>query len=144
MRRNVVFAACLGLVIGITACQDQKNDPTGPTALSMSKAETQQRKFTRGATLRGLPAGVRISDLGDPAVVPTTCDDNTAINDYFLTRAFEIPLPTLILLINRWADLVPTYEALLFQTKDDASFFGYNGEYDQRMKKTERDVKRFW
>ena len=87
-----------------------------------------------------------MSDLNDPsrAVVPTTCDDNTALTQYFLTRAFQIPLPNLILLLNRFADLVPTYEALLFQTRDDDTFFGYNGEYNQRMKKTERDVKRFW
>ncbi len=78
------------------------------------------------------------------AVVPTTCDDNTPINDYFLQRAFEIPLPNLILLINRWADQVPTYEALLFQTTATPQYFGYNGEYTQRMTKTERDVKRFW
>ena len=76
--------------------------------------------------------------------VPTTCDDNTALTTWFLDRAFEIPLPTLILLINQWADLVPTYEALLFQTRDSDTFFGYNRECNQRMRKTERDVKRFW
>jgi hypothetical protein len=143
MRRKVVLAACLAVALGATACQDQdqKNELTGP---SMGKAQVRQQEFTRGAALRGLPGGMRVSDLGSPAVVPTTCDDNTALNNYFLDRAFEIPLPTLILLINRWTDLVPTYEALLFQTRDDATFFGYNGEYTQRMNKTERDVKRFW
>ena len=67
-----------------------------------------------------------------------------AINDFFLTRAFQIPFPKLVLLINDWADLVPTYEALIFQTTATPQFFGYNGEYTQRMKKTEKDVKRFW
>jgi hypothetical protein len=145
MRRHVLFTACLAVALAATACQDQQQ-PNDLTAPSLKTAERQQPGFTRGATLRKLPARLRVSDLNDPsrAVVPTTCDDNTALVQYFLTRAFEIPLPTLILLINRFADLVPTYEALLFQTRDDDTFFGFNGEYDHRMNKTERDVKRFW
>jgi len=142
MRRNVLLITGLAAALAVTACQeDQKPDPTAP---SLGTTPTQQSGFTRGAPLRGLPARVRVSDLADPAVVPTTCDDNTAINDFFLTRAFQIPLPSLILLINRWADLVPTYEALLFQERNAQTYFGYNGEYNQRMDKTERDVKRFW
>jgi hypothetical protein len=145
MRRHVLYTACLAVALVATACQDQDqaNDLTAP---SMKTAERQQPGFTRGAKLRKLPARLRVSDLSDPsrAVVPTTCDDNTALTQYFLTRAFQIPLPNLILLINRFADLVPTYEALLFQTRDDDTFFGYNGEYNHRMDKTERDVKRFW
>ena len=145
MRRNVLFTAGFAAALLVTACQDQ-NQQTDPTAPSLSTARTAKTGFTRGAELRGLPSGVRVSDLADPgrAVVPTACDDNTQINDYFLTRAFQIPLPTLILLINRWTDLVPTYEALLFQTRDSDTYFGYHGEYTQRMHKIEKDVKRFW
>jgi hypothetical protein len=109
-------------------------------------AELKQSGFTRDASRLKLPASVRVSDLLDPSrvVVPTTCSDDTPVINYFLDRAFEIPFPTLILLINRWADLVPSYEALIFQTKATPQYFGYNGEYNQRMRKTERDVKRFW
>ncbi|HEX6616712.1 MAG TPA: hypothetical protein VF046_10440 [Gemmatimonadales bacterium] len=145
MKGNVLFTAGLAAALLVTACQDQ--DPqTDPTAPSLSTAPTARTAFTRGAELRGLPPGVRVSDLAEPgrAVVPTACDDNTQINAYFLDRAFEIPLPSLILLLNRWADLVPTYESLLFQTRDESTFFGYNGEYTQRMHKVEKDVKRFW
>ena len=144
MRRNVLFTAGLAAALLVTACQDQdqKNDLTGPSM----KAQQQQPSFTRGATLRRLPRGVRVSDLAEPgrAVVPTTCDDNTPFVQYFLTRAFEIPLPSLILLLNRFADLVPTYEALLFQTRNRDTFFGYDGTYTHRMNKVERDVKNFW
>jgi hypothetical protein len=137
--------AGLAAALVTTACQDQdqKNDVAGP---SLQTAQSQQGGFTRGAELRQLPPGLRVSDMADPgrAVVPTTCDDNTALNDYFLTRLFEIPTSSFLLLFNRWADLVPTYEALLFQTRDANTYFGYNGEYTQRMHKTERDVKQFW
>jgi hypothetical protein len=145
MRRHVLFTACLAVTLAATACQDQQQ-PNDLTAPSLKTAERQQPGFSRGAELRKLPARIMVSDMMDPsrAVVPTTCDDNTVLVNWFLDRAFEIPLPTLILLINRFADLVPTYEALLFQTRDNDTFFGYNGEYDHRMDKTERDVKRFW
>jgi hypothetical protein len=148
MRTNVVLAVCLAVALGATACSDQNQDRelTGPSmGKAQIKQQPQQQQFTRGAEIRGLPRGIRVSDLPDPshAVVPTTCED-TPFGDYFLARAFEIPLPTLILLLNRLADQVPTYEALLFGLKDNSTFFGYNGEYDHRMDKTERDVKRFW
>jgi len=144
MRRNLLFIAGLAAALTVTACQDQsqKNDLTGPS-LGAKKQPTQ---FSRGTTLRRLPRGARVSDLAIPgrAVVPTTCDDNTPFVQYFLNRAFEIPLPSLILLLNRFADLVPTYEALLFETRNRQTFFGYDGSYTQRMTKVERDVKKFW
>ena len=145
MRRNVRLTAWLAVALGTTACQDQdqKNELTAP---ALGRVELQQSGFTRDPSLLKLPASVRVSDLRDPsrAVVPTACSDDTPVFNYFLDRAFQLPLPTLILLINRWADLVPTYEALLFQTNATPQYFGYNGEYNQRMAKTERDVKRFW
>ena len=145
MRRNVLLAACLVVALGTTACQDREpqNDMTSPT---VGTAELQQSDFTRDPSLLKLPATVRVSDLRDPsrAVVPTACDDDTPVFNYFLERAFQIPLPTLTLLINRWTDLVPTYEALIFQTVATPQYFGYNGEYTRRMAKTEKDVKQFW
>ena len=145
MRRNVLLTAWLAVALGTTACQDQEqpNDMTAPAA---GPAELKRSDFKRNPNRLKLPASVRVSDLRDPsrAVVPTECSDDTPVINYFLDRAFQIPLPTLILLINRWTDLVPTYETLIFQTKATPQFFGYNGEYTQRMKKTERDVKRFW
>jgi hypothetical protein len=148
MRRNLVLAAGLAVALGATACSDQNQDRelTGPSmGKAQLKQQSSQQQFKRGAKIRGLPEGVRVSDLPDPrnVVIPTTCED-TPFVDYFLARAFEIPLPTLILLITRFADQVPTYEALLFGVDDNSTFFGYNGEYTQRMNRTERDVKRFW
>jgi hypothetical protein len=145
MRRNTILTAGLALALGTAGCQDQdqKSELTAPAP---GVAELKQSGFTRDASRLKLPASVRVSDLLVPSrvVVPTKCSDVTPVINYFLDRAFEIPFPTLILLINRWADLVPSYEALIFQTKATPQYFGYNGEYNQRMRKTERDVKRFW
>ena len=144
MRRNALLAGCLSVVLAVTACQDQKNELTAPA--SPGTAELQQSSLTRGDGSIKMSPAIRVADIMDPlrVVTPTACNDNTAIVQYFLTRAFQIPLPTLSLLINNWADLVPTYESLLFQTRNPATFFGYAGEYNSRMDQTERDVKGFW
>src|SRR5919107_4564058 len=145
MRRNVLLTGCLAVAIALTACQDQKNDPTAPGTPELQQ-QKQQPSLTRGSgSIKTSPA-MHVADIMDPlrVVTPTACDDNTALVQYFLTRAFQIPLPTLSLLITNWADLVPTYESLLFQNRTPATFFGYNGEYNSRMDQTERDVKGFW
>src|SRR5215213_3272473 len=145
MRRKVLLTGCLSLALAVTACQDQKNELTAPATPGTAEL-LQQSTLTRGdASIKTAPS-VRVADIMDPlrVVTPTACDDNTPIVNYFLTRAFQIPLPTLFLLINNWADLVPTYESLLFQNRNSATFFGYNGEYNERMNQTERDVKLFW
>jgi hypothetical protein len=145
MRRNVLLTAWLAVALGTTACQDREQ-PNEMTAPAVGTAELKRSDFKRNPNRLKLPASVRVSDLRDPsrAVVPTACSDDTPVLNYFLERAFQIPLPTLFLLIDRWADLVPTYEALIFQTEATPQFFGYNGEYTRRMAKTEKDVKRFW
>jgi len=43
-----------------------------------------------------------------------------------------------------YAELIPTYEAIYFQTTATPQYFGYTGEFTKVIAKTERDVKRFW
>lgn len=38
----------------------------------------------------------------------------------------------------------PTYDALLFSNSSDGEYFGKDGEYTQTMKKTFKDLQRFW
>ena len=45
---------------------------------------------------------------------------------------------------NLAADVLPTAYALFFETEDTPQYFGYDGEYNQIMVKTERTVKSFW
>jgi hypothetical protein len=141
MKRNVVLAAGLALALATAACNDQKNELTAPPA---GTPEAQQ------SIVKQFPTSLRVSDVGNPSRIvdpEAGCNDLTPITQYFLNRAFEIPIPTLIMLVldnEHFADQVPTYESLIFQTKATPQYFGYNGEYNQRMAKTEKDVKRFW
>jgi hypothetical protein len=76
------------------------------------------------------------------------CDPSTPVVDWFLGEVDEFATqePEIFdLLFNQLlADLIPTFDAVLFQTEATPQFFGYNGEYTKIMLKTERDVKRFW
>ncbi|HEY8196783.1 MAG TPA: neutral zinc metallopeptidase [Gemmatimonadales bacterium] len=87
------------------------------------------------------------TDMARRAVTPTACPASTPVVDWYLDKVFDVinNEPDIFFqLYDNWADLVPTYEALIFQTAAMPQYFGYNGEYNQRMTKTERDVKRFW
>ena len=142
MSRNVFLSACLSLALFTAACQDQKTDPTSP-----SLPEAQNQITTRPK----LPPGVRITDqyfadAARRAINPSdhVCPPSTPLIDWLIGRILEIPAANRNALFSRLADLVPSYDALIFQTEATPQFFGYNGEYTQRMIKTERDVKRFW
>jgi hypothetical protein len=149
MRRNVLVRAWLVLALGTAACQDQRTEPTDPAAGNRTELG---RSTTRDRHQLKLPASVHMSDqyytnLARRAVTPTACPASTPVIDWYLDQVFDVinnEPDIFFLLFDNWADLVPTYEALIFQTKSMPQYFGYTGEYNQRMTKTERDVKRFW
>jgi hypothetical protein len=150
MRRNVLTATCLSLSLFTAACQDQKPDPTSPSE-SVPEAITQGIRLERGkirlpdsyrVTDRLLDATRRAINPGDFVCTSTLID--VFYNDAVDTWEAEEP-ETFELLYNQLlADFVPTFDALLFQTEDTPQYFGYNGEYTHIMRKTERDIKRFW
>jgi hypothetical protein len=156
MRRNHVLATCLALALGTLGCQDQTTEPTVPSL--GSKLERSVQSITGFRLRRGkikLPASARMSDryIADAtrrAIDPGdyVCSPNTPVTDWYRAAVGEVIAeePAIFdLLYNQLlADLVPTYDALLFQTDDTPQYFGYNGEYTRIMLKTERDVKRFW
>jgi hypothetical protein len=49
-----------------------------------------------------------------------------------------------LLYVDLLADLIPTYDALLFQTNATPQYFGYRGQFTKTVQKTEREVKGFW
>jgi hypothetical protein len=91
------------------------------------------------------------SEFGTRAINPGdyVCSDESPIIDYVnnelsLTLSTTAERNRFFALYNRYADLLPTYEALFFQTTATPQTFGYQGEFTQVMRKTERDVKNFW
>jgi hypothetical protein len=146
MRRNALLRACLVLALGTAACQDQRTEPTDPS--DGNRPELGQAVAVDRNQIK-LPASVRISDqyfadMARRAVTPTACPASTPLIDWLVGRILEIPAANRNALFSRLADLVPAYDALLFQTEATPQFFGYNGEYNHIMTKVDRDVKRFW
>jgi hypothetical protein len=156
MIRHVFLGAFLAVALGTAGCHNEKTDPTAPRA--GSELMQQSKSTGRFGLDRGrlkLPSSARMTDqyfadAARGAIDPGdyVCDPSTPVIDWFLgeVNEFATQEPEIFdLLFNQLlADLVPTFDALLFQTEDTPQFFGYNGEYTHVLLKTERDVKRFW
>lgn len=157
MKRTALLGSCLAFVLGTAACQDQPTAPaatavtTGEAAITLPDGETV--RLDRGQ-LR-LPASGRVTDqqfqeMARRAIDPGDyeCPASTDVVDWYLAAAYDIidnePAIFNLLYNQLLADLIPTYEALYFQTTDTPQYFGYNGEYNEVMRRTERDIKRFW
>jgi hypothetical protein len=153
-RRYGLLSACLALALGIAACQDQKTtEPTAPPAEIGAALTRTSIKLDRNHIK--LPASAHLSDtyFADAtrrAIDPKdyVCDDNTPVVNWYVGKVedFIHQEPDLfqLLYVNYFADLAPEYEALIFETAATPQYFGYTGEYTQRLLKTEKDVKRFW
>lgn len=90
------------------------------------------------------------ADAAHRAINPNdyVCPPSTPVIDWYLGKVFEVinqePAIFNLLYNQLLADLIPTYDALVFQTNATPQYFGYNGQYTKIMVKTDRDVKRFW
>jgi hypothetical protein len=149
MRRNLAFGLCLAFALGTAGCGDQRTAPTAPSAGTGTELDQPTIKLDRNH-LRLPPSG-RLADgyFGDVArraIDPDdyVCDDSTPVINWFIGETDKVDANTLDLLFALAADVVPTVDALLFQTEATPQTFGYNGEYNKVMAKTDRDVKRFW
>jgi hypothetical protein len=158
MRRKFILGSCLAVALGTVGCQDQGTQPTAPSAGTGAELKLQSTAPGQFGLERGrlkLPSSAEMSDQYIAEAVRRAidpddyvCPPSTPVIDWFLGEVDEFATQepeTFNLLFNQLlADLVPTFDALLFQTEDTPQFFGYNGEYTHVMLKTERDVKRFW
>ena len=156
MRGNPLATSCLLLALTVAACQEQPTEPTAPafaTTASTPAAALGGPALDRTQAI--LPAGARLTDqhvanAAANAINPSdyVCFPSTEIVDWFVGEVTNVIVqePDIFdLLYNQLlADLIPQFEALLFQTTATPQYFGYDGEYTKVLSKTERDVKRFW
>jgi hypothetical protein len=154
LRRSFALGAVVASAF-VAACQA----PTTPDAAPIAPTESARSLATAAIPARealALPArtpaveGV-FGEFGQPAINPDdyVCTDESPVVDVVnaeLTRTLSTPdeRSRLLAMYARYADLVPTYEALFFQTTATPQTFGYNGEFTKVMGKTERRVKAFW
>jgi hypothetical protein len=148
MRRNALHGVCLAVALGIVGCQDQKTEPSAPTAPGAELGQSNAK-----ATLLRAPAKVRVvdehlNDAAGHAINPNdyVCGNEvSAVSDWLDGEIARTDVNNLFDLYFNWAaDQVTFADGEYFLTTATPQSFGYTGEFTQTMLKTEKDVKRFW
>jgi hypothetical protein len=162
-RRSLSLGSVLAAAFIAVGCHEL---PTPPEAtLSPDAAANAKAGLARGglATLRSVERqlpGVRSSasiigefgPLGSRAINPSdyVCSDESSpviqVVEAELAKTLAIPSERkrLLDIVSLDGDLIPTYDAIFFETPATPQYFGYNGEFTKAITKTERDIKRFW
>ncbi len=158
MRHTGFLRTCLVLVLAAAGCQDPTTAPTRASAPSRAAGRPQVvvpgTAWLDRARIT-LPPSARMTDqhaadAARRAIDPNdyVCNPSSPVIDWYNAKVDEViarePAIFNLLYYQLLADLVPTYEALYFQTTATPQYFGYDGEYSHVLRKTERDAKRFW
>jgi hypothetical protein len=149
--RSLLAAALL--VVGCTEPPTSPESVLAPTAAARSASSDLSAIGSRLAPLAAMPSVDRVfGEFGRPAINPSdyVCgDESSPVSDFLnaeisRTASNAAEFNRLLFLYNYAADLLPTYEALVFQTSATPQTYGYDGDFTQAMTKVERDMKAFW
>jgi hypothetical protein len=158
LRRSLALGSLLAAAF-VVGCQEPTAtsgglQPTQPS--SAASAQSQQGGLARGWPSRSLslPRSVAaieqlFSETGKRTINPDdyVCSSATPIIGLLnaqLSNTIRTEPTIFFTMYDRYADLIPTYEALYFQTSATPQTFGYTGAFTQAMTKVERDAKAFW
>src|SRR5215204_1921906 len=152
MRRHRSLVSCLAVMLVATSCGDRQVGPTAPSANTQTLSASPRSAVRPGhlkLLVKQQVTDVYVADEARRAIDPNhyTCSSTPLwawLDGELETWRSQEP-EVFDLLYNRLlADLIPLADALFVQTEDTPQYFGYNGEYTQIMRKTEKDAKRFW
>ncbi len=153
MPRKLLSGLYLAFALVAAGCQDQKPEALAPTGPEFARQPAARPELDLGrvSLLRKRPA---IQDLQATTALARRAINpgdyvctSTPLVDYLnqtINEAFAVEPDILLTLLDFAADVVPTYDAILFQTEATPQSFGYDGEYTRRVIKTDKDLKRFW
>lgn len=164
LRRTLALGSCVATALVVVGCQDQISGAVAPSAavsgapsLSVAQLEAEASPLAgfRAVTDESvLPSDAVASDLeftseADRAINPAdyVCSSASPINSWIgsaISTTLTAERSNFFVLYNRSADLIPTYEALYFQTTATPQYFGYVGGFDKAIAKVEGKVKGFW
>lgn len=162
MRRSALLGSFLSLLFVAAACEQPITEPAsdaatptidavaGNSALAVSAAGLErpmsialpEGRLTDGELIRVVGEASEAINPGDyqcsqPPLINAYVN---AINQVF----FEEPAIFEFLYFNVLADIVPTYEALIFLEEDRQNAeYGYDGEFTNQVKRTIKDLRRF-
>ena len=163
MTRSLVLTrSLLAATFVVVACQEPTSvsptlQPSGATASrAAAPAARSSGGLVRGWPTRTLtlpssvPSADRVfSETGPRAIDPDdyVCSEGSPVIDFLnaeLNNTLTVEPALFFAMYNRFADYLPTYDALFFETTATPQTFGYDGEFTHVMTKTERKVKGFW
>ncbi len=158
LRRSLALGSLLAAAL-VVGCQEptatsgtlQPTDPSPAAAAQSQKGGLVRGWPSRSLSLsRSVPTVQQLfSETGNRTINPDdyVCSDATPVIGLLnaqLSNTLRTEPTLFFTMYDRYADLIPTYEALYFQTSATPQSFGYTGAFTQAMTKVERDVKAFW
>jgi hypothetical protein len=155
-RKPLALRSLLAAALVVIGCSEPPTAPDSvltPTASSRSASSDLSANRSRLTLPASAPSIDRVfGEFGRPAINPSdyVCGGEASpVTDVLYaelarTRSSDAEWNRLLVLDDLGASILPTYEALVFQTSATPQTFGYDGEFTQAMTKVERDVKRFW
>src|SRR5215207_1339265 len=161
LRKSLALGSCLVATFAVVACQEQSTQPVAPptsasTARTSATATPQDflRTLWAGRTALVTPPTVLavetvFRESGRQAINPKdyVCTSGSPVVDYMYAELYNTLAKESSLffsIYNIYGDIIPTYDALYFQTSATPQTYGYNGQFTNVVLNTERDVKSFW
>ena len=162
LRKSLALGSCLVASMAVVACQEQTTQPVAtPTVASPARTgatiSSQSYLLTLWADRAALtvpssvlPVEKVFVESGRRAINRNdyVCSEQTSpvvaymYDELYATLATESSL--FFSIYNIYGDLIPTYDALYFQTSATPQTYGYDGQFTTQIVNTERDIKSFW
>jgi len=153
--RRVLLRTAAASLLALAACAEPiTSTPAVAVAdpyasLASSEAELAPERATLALPQLGQLADAQLVSVAARAINPAdyVCSSNSAINSWIdneISKSLTIEQARFLTAYNYLADLIPTYEAVYFQTTATPQYFGQNGEHTKTINKAERELKKFW
>ncbi len=164
MKHLILLSGAMFLLFAFTGCQKEGMlNPSDNALKSSSKSSSTSQlvlKAKLDKMLASMPAGYA-SRLQENqrrflkqhpeyrafvmnALVPTPCDDNTALNQWLGGELSDWDNTIFFYAVVTGMLDFPTYDALLFENSSANQYFGLQGEHTQALTKSFKDLNRFW
>lgn len=157
MKRSALLGPSLLAALTLVACREPATQPQATLESLRAPASLETAAPDDFGALRsqllfptvGEVADLQPTDLGARAINPAdyVCSASSPVTTWLngsIVNSLQQERTRFLTAYNLLADLIPTYEALYFQTAATPQSFGANGEHTKAIVKAERDLKSFW
>lgn len=151
MTRQISLVGALVAAAAAAACREQPVQPASFETVAAPLALTAAGPLDR-ASVR-LPFGTLL-DLGRPVAAERAinpgdyaCSESSPITRWLsneVAKTLAVEPDRFWTVYSYLGDLIPTYEAIIFETTDRPQSFGVDGRHTKGIRKAERDLKAFW